>query len=393
MRIRVPAAPTVQTLRDRFLEVRAYTKALCGPLETEDYVPQGAYFTSPPKWHLAHTTWFFEEMVLKPHQPGYKPFQAGFDFLFNSYYQSLGPRAARAHRGLMTRPTVADVFAYRSYVEAGMCALLESECSPAVEALIEIGLQHEQQHQELFLTDLKYTLGQNPLFPVYDEGCSRVGDTNAENGWMHFPEGIVTIGHDGNGFGFDNEFGHHRVFLEAFEVSKSLVTNGEFLAFMKDGGYRRPEFWLEEGWNWVLHEQAESPLYWHERDGVWHHFTLGGLQLVDEKAILAHVNFFEASAFAQWKGLRLLTEFEWEYTQPHFKWGTRWEWTSSAYGAYPGYQKPDGAVGEYNGKFMVNQMVLRGASVATPPGHVRHTYRNFFHPQMSWQFSGIRLAR
>lgn len=380
-------------LKEKYLEVRNRTEALCSPLQVEDYVPQPVAYASPPKWHLAHSTWFFEEMILKKNLEAYQEYHPDFGFLFNSYYNTIGQRTFRADRGNMTRPGVSEVYAYRAYVNEAMMRLLNQNLPSELEDLIELGLNHEQQHQELLLTDLKYTLGHNPIFPVYDPEQNLLTDTNTESGWIALEEGIYEIGHDGAAFCFDNELNRHKVYLQSFEISKALVTNGEYLTFMEAGGYTQFEHWLDEGWSWVNENRVTSPLYWHKINGKWHYFTLAGLKEVDPDAILCHVSYYEAQAYASWRGLRLPTEFEWEAASGQFNWGKRWEWTNSAYLPYPGYHIAEGAVGEYNGKFMINQMVLRGASVATAPDHSRKTYRNFFHPHFQWQYSGIRLSR
>ncbi len=378
---------------EQYAKVRQITQHHCEPLQTEDYVPQPAEFASPPKWHLAHTTWFFEEMVLRRFVEGYSVFHPDFGFLFNSYYQTVGERAVRAQRGMITRPTVQEVYQYRQHVDEAMARYLAKPIPDEARALITLGLNHEQQHQELLLTDLKYLFSLNPTYPVYRSDGNRVADRNAEEGWVSVPEGIYEIGHDDDGFCFDNELERHKVYLQPYAISRALVTNGEYLAFMEAGGYAHFGYWLDEGWEWVRANQVQSPLYWHKIDDRWHHYTLAGLKPVDEEAILAHISYYEAHAFAHWKSLRLPTEFEWEAACPHLPWGKRWEWTASSYQPYPGFAIGDGAVGEYNGKFMVNQMVLRGASVATSEGHSRPTYRNFFHPFFQWQYSGIRLAK
>lgn len=380
-------------LKEKYLEVRNRTEALCSPLQVEDYVPQPVAYASPPKWHLAHSTWFFEEMILKKNLEAYQEYHPDFGFLFNSYYNTIGQRTFRADRGNMTRPGVSEVYAYRAYVNEAMMRLLNQNLPSELEDLIELGLNHEQQHQELLLTDLKYTLGHNPIFPVYDPEQNLLTDTNTESGWIALEEGIYEIGHDGAAFCFDNELTRHKVYLQSFEISKALVTNGEYLTFMEAGGYAQFEHWLDEGWSWVNENRVTSPLYWHKINGKWHYFTLAGLKEVDPDAILCHVSYYEAQAYASWRGLRLPTEFEWEAASGQFNWGKRWEWTNSAYLPYPGYHIAEGALGEYNGKFMINQMVLRGASVATAPDHSRKTYRNFFHPHFQWQYSGIRLSR
>ncbi len=381
------------SIKEKFLINRKRTEQICAPLKVEDYVPQAADFASPPKWHLAHTTWFFEEMVLKKNLEGYEEFNPEFGFLFNSYYQSLGERTVRANRGLITRPTVQDVYAYRTHVDKHMVKLLEKGDDDDLLETIILGLNHEQQHQELLITDIKYLLGQNPIFPVYKEGANLLKDVNLKSGWLDIPEGVYEIGHNGDGFSFDNEHGRHKVFLHDFEICQALVTNGEFIEFIENGGYQKFQFWLDEGWSWVENNKIDSPEYWRKVNGKWHVFTMEGLVEVDPNAILSHVSFYEANAYATWKGMRLPTEFEWEVAADSLDWGKRWEWTSSAYAPYPNFKIAAGALGEYNGKFMVNQMVLRGGSVATSEGHSRKTYRNFFHPHFQWQFSGIRLCR
>ncbi len=376
-----------------FRSVRSYTENLCQPLKVEDYIPQPVEYISPAKWHLGHTSWFFEEFILKHHAEGYREYHSDFSFLFNSYYNTIGTRIMRTDRGNMTRPSVEEVYAYRAYVDQYMEALLSNtELAQKLHGLLAIGLNHEQQHQELLITDLKYILGHNPLFPVYKPGGSRMSQHNEHSGWVNMAEGVYEIGHRDEGFCYDNELMPHKTYLHDYAISKALVTNGEYLEFINDGGYERFELWLDEGWSWVNSQKEAKPLHWHKVDDAWHYFTLEGLKPVDPNAILCHINLYEAAAFAEWKGMRLPTEFEWEAASEHFSWGTRWEWTNSAYLPYPGFKKPPGAVGEYNGKFMINQMVLRGASAATSPGHSRKTYRNFFHPHLQWQYSGIRLA-
>lgn len=380
------------TLSDRYNSIRKHTEHLCNALTTEDFVPQPADFVSPPKWHLAHTTWFFEQFVLMEHLPDYKLFDDDFSFLFNSYYNFVGKRVFRADRGNITRPGVHEVFEYRSYVDMHMQILLQLK-SEELKDLIELGLNHEQQHQELLITDIKYILGNNPIFPIYDENIDWEKQENEETGFVKLEEGIYEIGFEGERFSFDNEHGRHKVYLHDFEISKSLVTNAEYLEFISNGGYTNFDYWLDEGWSWVTENKIEAPLYWHKIDGEWHNYTLGGLEKLNPEAILTHISFYEAAAFAAWKKMRLPTEFEWEAAADKFNWGKRWEWTNSAYLPYPNFKKPEGAIGEYNGKFMVNQMVLRGASCATPPQHDRKTYRNFFHAHERWQFNGIRLAK
>ncbi|WP_405266057.1 ergothioneine biosynthesis protein EgtB [Cellulophaga sp. Ld12] len=377
----------------QFEKTRAHSVALCAPLAPEDYNSQPVAFASPPKWHLAHITWFFEEMILKKYDESYVIFNKDFSYLFNSYYQTVGERAARSLRGAMTRPLIEEIYSYRTYVDKHIVALLKSKLSLEIETLVTLGIQHEQQHQELLLTDLKHTFSFNPLHPVYHEKFNLVQDTNNEVGWLAMPEGIYEIGHQGDGFCFDNELGRHKVFLHDYQLSKGLVTNGDFIAFIAAGGYQEFKYWLDEGWSWVQEEKITAPLYWIQKDGTWFYYTLAGLKPVDVDAILSHVSFYEAQAFATFKNMRLPTEFEWEAASEKFNWGKRWEWTYSAYVPYPNFKIADGAVGEYNGKFMINTMVLRGSSVATSEGHERNTYRNFFYPKYRWQYTGIRLAK
>ncbi|MDO6602585.1 ergothioneine biosynthesis protein EgtB [Arenibacter palladensis] len=379
---------------DQYKEVRTYTEQICKPLQTEDYVVQVAEFASPAKWQLAHSSWFFETFILLPHLPDYKLFNKDFPFLFNSYYNNAGDRVLRAKRGNLTRPTTDEVYAYRQYVDTAMGQLLNQKLDADIVQLVTLGLHHEQQHQELLLSDIKYMFGQNPLFPAYDSDTSLLDqERNIETGSVKIPEGVYTIGYQGEGFCFDNELGVHKVYLHDFEIQKGLVTNGEYLEFIKAGGYKDFNLWLDEGWSWLKQNQVSMPLYWHEIDGQWMHYTLKGFQKINENDILKHISFYEAMAFAEWKGMRLPTEFEWEIASGQLNWGQRWEWTNSAYLPYPGFKKADGAIGEYNGKFMINQMVLRGASMATSPKHSRPTYRNFFHPSAQWQYTGIRLAK
>ena len=383
-----------KNLEKFYSEVREHTVKLCEPLEIEDYIPQPAADVSPPKWNIAHTTWFFEEMILKQFAEGYEEFDPNFGFLFNSYYNTLGDRTKRDMRGSISRPTVKKVYEYRDYVDEKMRAFLKTNLPENVKELAVLGLHHEQQHQELFLTDFKFTLSCNPLFPVYkkDFALCEIGEIES-NSFIEMKGGIYEIGFTGEGFHFDNELGRHQVYLQNFAIQKNPVTNGEFLEFIEDGGYENHIFWHSEGLDWVKNNNVNSPLYWNKIEGVWHQFTLSGLRKLNSKNPVCHVSFYEASAFAEWKGLRLPTEFEWEAASEMFDWGLRWEWTNSAYLPYPNFAKAAGAVGEYNGKFMINQMVLRGASVATSEEHSRKTYRNFFHPPLRWQFTGIRLAK
>lgn len=408
------------TLAERFAATRRFTEQLCQPLAIEDYVVQSMPDANPTRWHLAHTTWFFETFVLNRWESDYRPLSADYQFLFNSYYNSVGEPFPRAKRGLLTRPTVAEVFEYREAVDARMSRLLANPADEELARVVELGLNHEQQHQELMLTDLKHMLGCNPLRPVYRARPKRA--TAGAVGpacWHALDGGLVEIGFDGTGFCFDNERPRHRTYLAPFQLQDRLVTAGEYLAFMADDGYRRPELWLSLGWSTVCQQNWNAPLYWTERDGRWHQFTLAGLRPVDHDEPVTHISYFEADAFARWAGSRLPTEAEWEWAaselptigsfahaghyhpQPALgrsdsltqMYGELWQWTQSPYTPYPGYVAPAGALGEYNGKFMCNQYVLRGGSCATPAGHIRSTYRNFFPPDARWQFSGIRLAR
>lgn len=378
----------------KYTDIRKHSEEICAPLEIEDYVVQPIVDVSPPKWHLGHTTWFFETFILQPNFPDYKFFDAQYNFVFNSYYETIGARVIRTDRGNLSRPSVSDIYKYRKYVDEHMEAFLQSAfMTEAVEPLLELGLNHEQQHQELLITDIKYILGHNPLFPPYKKENVSKKEHAEHVEMLSFSEGIYEIGFQGEGFCFDNELGRHKVFLNDFEISNQLVTNEEYLQFIEAGGYSDFKHWHAEGWDWVKQNHAKSPLYWHVVDDKWMYYTLNGLQELDLNEAVCHINFFEASAFASWKGMRLPTEAEWEVASDHFNWGSRWEWTNSAYLPYPDFKKEAGAVGEYNGKFMVNQMVLRGASEATPLGHSRNTYRNFFQTSLQWQFTGIRLAQ
>lgn len=380
-------------LRDIYQSVRSHSEYICRPLKTEDYVVQPIVDVSPPKWHLGHTTWFFETFLLKPYLQGYEEFDPNFNFVFNSYYESVGARVVRTDRGNLSRPTVEDIYRYRRYIDEAMAVFLQKSWPKEIEEIIVLGFHHEQQHQELLYTDIKYILGHNPLLPAYnDRGIEDILVQNDEN-WLAIPEGIYEIGYEGMDFCFDNERKKHKVYLLPYNISTRLVSNEEYLSFMDDGGYRNFRYWLSEGWDWVTKTKAAAPMYWHKIEDQWHYFTLSGLHPLDLKQPVTHINYFEAAAFAAWRGMRLPGEAEWEVAARDFHWGHRWEWTASAYLPYPGFTKAEGAVGEYNGKFMVNQMVLRGASVATPPGHSRVTYRNFFQTHLQWQFTGIRLAQ
>lgn len=393
-------------LPDQYKAVRAASEDICRPLQKEDYVVQPVVDVSPPKWHLGHITWFWEAFVLLPHQPGYRAYNPDYNYVFNSYYESIGARVVRTDRGNLSRPSVEEVYAYRKYVDEQMCAFLSGGLSPALRDLVTLGLNHEQQHQELLYTDIKYILGHNPLLPAWSDRDPDDGDAPTQpgasggtetgvtgDGFLQVPGGMYEIGYSGDGFCFDNELDRHKVWLDDYQIASRLVTNGEYLAFIETGGYRDFRYWHAEGWDWVRNQGTGAPLYWHFISGQWHRYTMAGLRPLDPDQPVSHVNYYEASAFAAWKGCRLPTEWEWEAASGRFRWGKRWEWTGSAYLPYPGFKKAEGAIGEYNGKFMVSQMVLRGASVATPPGHSRPSYRNFFHPPLRWQFTGIRVAK
>ncbi|MEM8567233.1 MAG: ergothioneine biosynthesis protein EgtB [Bacteroidota bacterium] len=406
-------------LKERFQTVRNQSRKICAPLTAEDHVVQPVVDVSPPKWHLGHTTWFFETFVLEPYVPDYKIFDNSYSYLFNSYYETVGARVIRTNRGNMTRPSVSEILGYREHVNTALEKLLDTELVQEQLDLIELGLQHEQQHQELLFYDIKYILGNNPLFPEYLPNREIPQLETGKIGNLEIEEGIYSIGYDRNGFHFDNERGVHKVYLHGCQLEDRLITNGEYLEFMLDGGYEDFRHWLSEGWDWVKTNKIRGPLHWHQSEEEWMVYSLrGGLQPVELNEPVTHISFFEADAYAKWRKKRLLTEFEWEvacrqygqinkgsnfseqgYYAPtaaisnnNQLFGDVWEWTSSAYRPYPFYEAPEGAVGEYNGKFMVNQMVLRGGSCATSKTHIRNTYRNFFHPHLRWMFSGIRLA-
>lgn len=422
------------SLQQKFTDTRAWTASICAPLKTEDYVVQPVIDVSPPKWHLAHTTWFFETFILTRYKTDYRVFDKDFNYVFNSYYESMGEKMLRNHRGNMTRPTTEEIYRYRDYVDDQMQELMLGASlhdQPELTDLIELGIQHEQQHQELLVTDIKFILGNNPLFPIYQEKKSSDSlglDRASKQAYLEIHEGNHAIGYAGHGFCFDNEKGGHQVFLHNYRILNRLITNEEYLAFMEDGGYSNYDLWLADGWDFIQQHKIKAPAYWHHREGQWYHFTLYGLQPVALQAPVSHISYYEAEAFSRWSGKRLPTEFEWEaaakmhgYDQYENRLmnanlmesqnfqpvalasdpianqvvqmiGDVWEWTQSAYLPYPYYQRVRGALGEYNGKFMVNQMVLRGGSCATPMSHIRITYRNFFQPDKRWQFTGIRLA-
>lgn len=393
------AAARLVRLVERYREVRARSPSLVRSLTPEDMTAQSMPDASPAKWHLAHVTWFFETFLLIPKLSGYRLFDTRFGFLFNSYYEALGARQPRPARGLITRPSVADVLAYRAHVDTAMERLLVGEAD-GVTDLLDLGLAHEEQHQELILMDILHLFANSPLAPAYAPPQRRDDAAPSESlGWASLPGGLVEIGHAPDaGFAFDNETPRHRVWLDPFQIADSLVTNADWLAFIADGGYRRPEFWLSEGWATVRAEDWRAPLYWREDEEGWRIMGLTGLRALDPAAPVSHISYYEADAYAAWAGVRLPTEAEWEVAarqRPDLRQlsGELWQWTRSAYLAYPGFRPAAGAVGEYNGKFMSGQFVLRGGSFATPPGHARVSYRNFFYPHQRWMFSGLRLAR
>lgn len=387
--------PTIHKLQEQFIKTRKYSEALCRPLEIEDFVVQPIGFVSPPKWHLAHTTWYFEQFILKDNKPEYELFDPVFLFLFNSYYESAGEHWVRTERGNLSRPTVQKIKAYRTHVTEAINDFFEEGIPEELLPIVEIGINHEQQHQELLLMDIKYIFGNNPLFPVYDVSFDENPTQKNKQSWIAMQEGVYDIGldPDSDGFRYDNEMGQHKVYLQDYKIANKLVTNGDYLEFMKNDGYNQVLLWHSDGWDWLQETGIKKPLYWYKKEGRWYEYTLSGLKPLNLEVPLMHISYYEAFAYAQWKGLRLPTEAEWEAAQGKFDWGSRWEWTESAYLPYPGYKKPEGTIGEYNGKFMANQKVLRGGCVATPKGHSRPTYRNFFHPPMRWQYSGIRLAQ
>lgn len=418
------AVQDIDVLVQQFVATRHSSIENCKSLEIEDYGLQAAVFASPPKWHLAHTSWFFETFILKPFCEGYEVFHPAYEVLFNSYYHGIGAQYPRHQRGLLSRPTVAEVLQYRRHVDDRMQQLLSEEQHPQFEQIVarcKLGMQHEKQHQELFFTDLKYSFSQNPLFPAYSSDPINDDSPFVEQTWVPFKGGLVDIGVNQNSrcFSFDNETPRHKHFLESFELANRLVTNAEYQQFVNDGGYQRPELWLADGWAIVQEQNWQRPLYWYDNN---QHFTLYGLQERADNNPVCHLSAYEADAYAKWAGARLPTEFEWEHAAKqsliigstgfyqdarqalHFEAAKNitgiqqlhshvWQWTASAYRPYPGMQTESGAIGEYNGKFMSNQWVLRGGSCVSPAQHLRPSYRNFFYPQDRWQFSGLRLAR
>jgi ergothioneine biosynthesis protein EgtB len=383
---------------EAFRSVRAETERRAAPLSEADQTVQSMPDASPAKWHRAHTTWFFETFLLLPYLAGYRVFDEQFGFLFNSYYEAVGARMVRAERGLLTRPSAAEIGAYRAHVDQAVERLIagrDPAAEPRLFAILETGLHHEQQHQELLLTDILHAFAQNPIAPAYDAAWRWPAAQRAA-GDVALPGAVVRIGHDGEGFAFDNEGPAHDALIDPASLASGLVTNADWLAFIADGGYAKPALWLSDGWATVRREGWRAPGYWQERNGAWHVMTLGGLLPVDPAAPACHVSYYEADAFARWAGRELPTEFAWEAAAGAGSlgdaFGLVWQWTRSAYAPYPRYRPAEGALGEYNGKFMANQMVLRGSSLATPAGHARLTYRNFFYPYQRWQFSGVRLS-
>ncbi len=384
-----------QNPANRFDAVRARTEALAAPLSPEDMVVQSMPDVSPTKWHLAHTSWFFETFILKAFDAAYKEFDADYCYLFNSYYEAVGARHPRPRRGLLTRPSLKRVMAYRQHVTGAMRELLQKDGRGKIAPLLELGCQHEEQHQELLLTDIKHVLFQNPLKPAYVQKPADTVRKTQKLTWLEFQEGVREIGHDGAGFAFDSEGPRHKVYLNAFELAARPVSNAEYLEFVEDGGYQCADHWLSDGWAHISEKEKRQPLYWQNKDGEWREFLMQGEHPLNPGAPVCHLSYYESEAYARWAGARLPTEAELEVMAAGANGaaGEVWEWTSSAYSPYPGFKPSAGAVGEYNGKFMCNQMVLRGGSGATPPGHWRPTYRNFFYPPDAWQFSGVRLAR
>ncbi len=410
-----------KSVLDRYKQIRKFSEKLCEPLEIEDYVIQSMPDMSPTKWHLAHTSWFFETFVLKEIDKNYKSINDQYAYLFNSYYVQAGARFFRPNRGLISRPTVKEVFEYRNYIDHNMIEFLDNvdeDSFNKIKVVIEIGLNHEQQHQELMLTDIKHLFSMNPLYPVYKQ-FNKADQIEVSNGnWIDFKEGIYNVGYDKDGFFYDNEKPAHKLYLNAFSIADRLVTNRQYLEFIGDDGYNRAEFWLSDGIATVERENWEAPFYWRNIEGRWMYFTLNGFRDVDLDEPVCHVSHYEADAYARWANARLATEAEWEVASENLvidgnfveselyhpsnildenrikqMYGNVWEWTQSSYLPYPGYKIPAGAIGEYNGKFMSNQMVLRGGSCATSITHIRNTYRNFFHAHARWQFMGIRLAK
>ncbi|MCH2081809.1 MAG: ergothioneine biosynthesis protein EgtB [Saprospiraceae bacterium] len=417
-----PTVPDVQALLERYQQIRSTSLEICQTLEKEDFVVQPTVDVSPPKWHLGHVTWFFENFILVHFKKGYELYNDQLNYIFNSYYESQGPRILRSNRGNLTRPTTEEVIAYRKHVDLQMMELLQQRpISVSLYDLVGVGLQHEQQHQELLLTDIKYILGNNPLFPPLRTNKHIPSKTVGAAHFIAFNEHIAQIGHEDDTFSWDNEKPSHKTFIHSFEIMDRLVTNGEYLEFVEAGGYKQYQYWLAEGWDWAKQLEVKAPAYWFSKEGQWLEYTLNGLNTLNPNLPVTHLSFYEADAYARWRGMRLPTEAEWEVAcrklyhsipsngafldngifhpteqqsnKDYQFLGNVWEWTASAYLPYPGYVPFEGALGEYNGKFMINQMVLRGGSCATPKSHIRMTYRNFFHADKRWQFTGIRLAK
>jgi len=412
--------PKDLSLSTYYQQIRQLTEQICQPLEIEDYVVQSMPDASPLKWHLAHTAWFFEAFILIPHFPGYRVFHPKYDYILNSYYESLGERVPASQRGTLSRPTVAEIYRYRAYVDEAMQSLItENLGNSELESLVILGINHEQQHQEFIFTNIKHIFGNNPLHPIYKSDLPTPNLTSIAKqlNWLEYPAQLYEIGHDGAGFAFDNEQPRHQVYLQDYQLASRLVTNGEYLEFIQAGGYHNPDYWLSEGWQTACSQKWQAPLYWEQVDGDWWLMTLGGMRRLNENEPVCHVSFYEADAYARWAGKRLPTEAEWEIaaanvpvagnlletgmlhptpatgnTQPDQLFGDVWEWTNSTHQPYPGYRLEAGIVGEYNGKLMCNRLVLRGGSCVTPLSHIRPTYRNFYPPSTRWQFTGIRLA-
>jgi ergothioneine biosynthesis protein EgtB len=382
----------IETLIQQFKNTRHLSELLCKPLQIEDYSVQPNENVSPPKWHLAHSTWFFEQFILVAFDAKYEVYNDDFAFLFNSYYNNAGKRVLRPNRGLMTRPVVSEVLEYRHFVTEKIIALAEKNPSKEILDLIEIGINHEQQHQELLSYDIKFILGNQPTFPEYQTDLQLKQETQKLD-FVSLFEGVYEIGHTTKDFCFDNELGVHKTYIQNTQIANKLVTNGEFIEFMENGGYEDFNLWHAEGWDFINNNKIKAPLYWYKIDNDWFYYNYKGLEKVNPDLPIMHCSYFEAYAFAEWKGMRLPTEFEWEIASDYLDYGQLWEWTSSAYLPYPNFEKADGALGEYNGKFMVNQHVLRGKSIATPKNHARKTYRNFFPTNTRWIFCGIRLAK
>ncbi|MFQ6103000.1 MAG: ergothioneine biosynthesis protein EgtB [Candidatus Glassbacteria bacterium] len=416
--------PTRESMLDAYQVVRGFSRRLTEPLTAEDQVVQTMTEVSPTKWHLAHTTWFFEAFILREAIKNYRPYDPEYHYLFNSYYNSVGRQFSRQKRGLLSRPNVEKVWKYRDYIDLQMEEFLDSTADELLKEylpIIQLGLHHEQQHQELILTDIKHVFAINPLKPVYHEQGMPPSGRKLPLEWIPYPEGLCEVGHGGDGFAYDNEMPRHKVYLNGFLLSSRLITNGEYIEFIEDGGYERPEFWLSDGWNTAIRQRWKAPLYWERRGGDWWMMTIAGMRKVVCEEPVCHVSYYEADAYASWAGARLPTEAEWEVHAgnapvagnfvedgyyhpvpligddaegvPKQLFGDVWEWTRSAYVPYPGYRALPGALGEYNGKFMSNQQVLRGGSAVTSSTHIRATYRNFFHPWYRWQFMGFRLAK